>query len=71
MSIDPKKSLSFNVSLPVVNRLSGNLLMASGWERKGTTYYKGEDEIHYDGLHWVLNKETRIEFYQDIKPKQK
>lgn len=59
-------SVGFGGSLPFVNTISGPALQGRGWERKGSTYTKGENTIVYDGAKWILNGKERIEFIQDI-----
>jgi hypothetical protein len=45
------------ITLEKVNEwlLCGPFLVEFGWQRKGTTYTKGEDVITYDGCEWFLN----------------
>ena len=32
----------------------------------GSTYTKGENSVVYDGVHWVLNEKTRVQFLEDL-----
>lgn len=45
--------------------ISGIILEKWGWERKGSTFTKGNYKIVYDGCHWLLNG-NRIDFADEI-----
>lgn len=62
----PEKNIPLASSLPIVHSLSTDVLVKNGWLRMGSTYTKGENSVVYDGVHWVLNEKTRVQFLEDL-----
>ena len=64
------KSMTIGSNLPVVHSLSQSVLEANGWTKVGKLYLKGDNQIDYTGVHWILNGKTRVEFLEDLNDKK-
>lgn len=64
-SISTSSNVTFNPNIPVVTRISGNLLLKNGWGKNGLIYTKDKDQIIYDGVRWKLNGEV-VEHIEDL-----
>lgn len=61
----PSKDTSFNPNIPVVHSINSFYLELRGWKKEGSVFKKNNQELRYDGVHWMFEG-RRVQFFEDL-----